>query len=743
MRRTNRAPARPRGAVRFPAGARRGSDRRRPPSSPDRRHPPSWSWAIAAVVATLAAAVYANSLGGALFYDDTNAILRNAWVKTGDVAGILTQPSWWGVSQGPLWRPVTTLTFALDHALHGIEPLGYHVVNVGLHAGVSVLVLAVFARVTAAPLAAAVAALLFAAHPVHTEAVASVVGRAELLASGGFFLAWLCFLAADQARWGVAADGLRPTPGAPLRLRCGLLEAAGVAAFFCAMLSKENAVALPLVLVLADLLDRLRGDATVAAARARAPRYLALSTAAGLFVVLRGTVVGLLARRADVLDNPLVALPPGERLLTGIKVIGLYAWRLLVPLRLSADYSYQQIAPVTSPLDAQFIGGLAVLLGVPAVAWWARRRAPAVALAMGFMALTFALVSNLPFQIGTIMAERLLYLPSAGFCLFAGALLERAAAVGTHWRRAPAPHAAGRPNRPGADRRAASPVGAPAELAHPGLTLGRLAVPRLAVPLGLMLTLYAVRTWTRNAVWRDPLAFFSAMVVDAPRSARSHRELGTALAAAGRFDESRRAFDRSLAIKPADPATLYNLGNALVQAQQVEQAIDTYTSALQVKPDFADAMENLGNAESLRGDHQTALTWMRRALPLKPRSPTLHMNVANELFRLGVSDEAGAEYRAALALAPDSPDILVNYGAFLYAQGDYDAAITAYERATNAPLPLAFAGLAASYRAKGMLSEARAAQARADRLFPENAAVRETGEALRQGRSRSREAAVP
>ena len=644
----------------------------------------------------LAAAVYVNSLGGALFYDDTNAILSNAWVKSGDVIGILTQPSWWGVARGALWRPLTTLTFALDHALHGITPLGYHAVNVGLHAGVSVLVLVVFARVASAPLAAVVAALLFAAHPVHTEAVASVVGRAELLAAGGFFLAWLCFLAADRARCGATDGGLRPTSGAPSRLRRSLLEAAGVAVFFCAMLSKENALALPLVLVLADLLYPPRGYTAAAVVRARTPRVLALVAAAGLFVALRGTVVGLLAQTVDLLDNPLVALPPGARLLTAIKVIGFYAWRLLVPLRLSADYSYQQIAPVTSVVDAQFIGGLAVLLGVPAVAWWARRRAPAVALGMGFMALTFALVSNLLFPIGTIMGERLLYLPSAGFCLLLGALFERAT---------------------------------------------RASVRRLVLPLGLVLALYAVRTWTRNAVWHDPLVFFSTMVVDAPRSARSHRELGTALAAAGRFDESRRAFDRALAIKPGDPATLYNLGNALVQARQVEQAVDAYRRALAAKPDFAEAMENLGNAESLRGDHAGALEWMRRALPLRPRSATLHMNIANELFRLGMNDEAHAEYQAALALAPDASDILVNYGVFLYAQGMYDAAIAVYQRAATAPLPMAYVGLAASYRAKGMLSEARAVQARAERLFPGDGAVRQMGEALREGRSASGEPA--
>jgi tetratricopeptide (TPR) repeat protein len=683
--------------VESPAGVGRGQNRRRR-SLPDRPHSPSRSWAIAVAVAALAATVYSNSLGGALLYDDTNAILSNALVKSGDVIGILTQPSWWGVPRGALWRPITTLTFALDHALHGFTPLGYHAVNVGLHAGVSVLLLVVFGQVTAAPLAAAVAALLFAAHPVHTEAVASVVGRAELLAAGGLFLAWLCFLAADHARWGVPERGRRPMVAAPSRLRRNLLEMAGVVVFFCAMLSKENALVLPLVLVLADLLYPPRGHAAAAVARARAPRVLALVAAAGLFVALRGTMVGFLAQRVDLLDNPLVALAPSAHLMTATKVIGLYAWRLLVPLRLSADYSYQQIAPVTSVVDAQFIGGLVVLLGVPAVGWWARRRAPAVAFAMGFMALTFALVSNLLFPIGTIMGERLLYLPSAGFCLLLGVLLERA-------------------------------------------TTAR--VRRLVLPLGLVLALYAVRTWTRNVVWHDPLVFFSTMVGDAPRSARSHRELGTVLAAAGRFDESRREFDRALAIKPGDPATLYNLGNALAQAQQVEEAVDAYRRALAAKPDFAEAMENLGNAESLRGDHESALAWMRRALPLRPNSAILHMNIANELFRLGMNEEAHTEYQAALALAPDAPDILINYGAFLYARGQYEAAIAAYQRATTASLSMAYVGLAASYRARGMLPEARAVQARAERLFPRDGAVRQMGEALREGRSSSGEPAGP
>ena len=146
---------RSRGKTRHPASERGGAERaasapaRSAAARPAPRAGVPWAWAL--LVAGVAVAVYANSLGGALLYDDVNAIRNNPFVRTGDVAGILTEPSWWGSARGPLWRPLTTLTFALDHALHGLAPLGYHVVNVGLHALVSVLLLAVFAAVTAAP----------------------------------------------------------------------------------------------------------------------------------------------------------------------------------------------------------------------------------------------------------------------------------------------------------------------------------------------------------------------------------------------------------------------------------------------------------------------------------------------------------------------------------------------------------------------------------------------------------------
>jgi Tfp pilus assembly protein PilF len=634
----------------------------------------------------VALAVYANSLGGALLYDDVNAIRNNALVRTGDVVGILGTPSWWGEGPNLLWRPLTTLTFALDHALHGLEPFGYHLVNVVLHAAVTVLVLSVLAAVPVALRTAVAAALLFAVHPIHTEAVASVVGRAELLAAAGFFLAWRFWLAGDAA--------------AGSRKRWAWTVAAAVA-YFLAMCGKEIAVALPAVLVFADLLRRQ--ESSWSAFVRRAPRHAALVAVTVGFVVLRSTIIGQVTPTAELLDNPLVALPLVSRLLTAIEVIGLYALRLAFPLWLSADYSFDQVRTVTTPFDGGFLGGLAVLVGTVVVGWWTWRRRPAVALGLGVLGLTFGVVSNLFFLIGTIMGERLVYLPSVGFCL---ALAGGLAALG--------------------GEREGAATGVP----------GRWS-PVFVAPLAAIVLLYGARTVARNVVWREPIGFYEAMVADAPRSARSHRELGTVLGEIGRFDEMHRAFERSLAIKPEDPNTLYNYGNALSIEQRYDAAADAYRRAIAVNPLFVQAFENLGNAESMRGDQQAALAALRRALELTPDSPYLLMNIANTHFRAGSVAEARATYEQALARAPAASDILVNYGAFLYTQGDFAAAAGVLERVPPPPPPRALVALAESYRMLGRMAEAQATRATAERLYPSDPGVRQLMDYVRRGAMRN------
>jgi len=615
--------------------------------------PPSRGWFV--LLGAVAIGCYLNSLRGALIYDDLNAIVRNPAVVELDLLRIARTASWFPPNgEFDAYRPVTTASFAANHALHGTAPLGYHVVNTLLHAAVCVVLATVLVRVTGDARLALVAGFLFAAHPVHVEAVASVVGRAELLAALLGLLAWWIVLA-------------RHGPGA---------RAAAALVLFAGVLAKENAAAIVAVAVAADLIYRRPLDVRA---------YWPLAAAVAAAILLRSVVLGGVAPRPFRLDNVLATASPASRLWTVVAVVATYARLLVWPVHLSADYSYPQVALATSPADPRVLAGLAVLAVAGALATWGWFRQRHACFAIAFAALTFAIVSNLLVLIGTLMAERLLYLPSAGFCLLlALAIVTIGARIG---------------RRPTA------------------------TVALAAVVVGL----YAARTVERNAVWRDAPTFFAAMVADAPRSARSHRELGLSLSEQNRHGDAIAEMETSLRLAPDEPVTLYDLGNVLVRTGRLGEAIAAYERSIELRPDLASAYVNLGNAHSQRGDEAAAEAAFRRGLAIDSQVADLHLNLANALLRQGRTADAEAEYRETIRLAPRNVIARMNYTTLLRGTGRYDEAAEQLRvLVTLVPEnPSVRVGLVMFLRAAGREQEARAAQAEAERLFPEDASVRQ------------------
>jgi len=592
-----------------------------------------------------------------------NAVVENHLVRAPDLRELLLTPSWGEAGQASFlraYRPVTTLTFALNHALGGFDPLGYHVINVLLHAAMCVLLAIVLGRVTGEPRVAVLAALLFAAHPVHTEAVSSVVGRAEVLAALLGLGAWWLVLRARRAARGRSAW----LAGAALVLALGFL-------------AKEHVAAIPGVVIAADLIAGLR------ITRSRAAEYVALSAGVAAALALRTVAMRGIWPTPDLLDNVLGAGPPGQRLLTALEVVALYARRLIWPLHLSADYSYRQIELATGPGDPGVLAGIAVVVGAAAIATWGWWHARPVCLAIALAALPFTIVSNVFVPIGTVMAERLLYLPSAGFCLLV----------------------AGTADALGRRRRATLASG---------------------VMVAVLVAFYASATVVRNRVWREPRGFFEAMVASAPRSARSHRELGLVYSDLGLDERAIAELQIALAILPGDMTSLYNLGNVLLHAGRPGEAIDAYRAALARNADFVPALTNLGNAYSAAGDERAAEPWFRAGLARAPRALDLRVNLANSLIRQGRPAEAEPEYRAAIALAPQDPLVHANYGILLRWQGRLEEAAAQFRLAATLPLPTAAAGVGVVtiLGAVHLPDAARAVQAEAERRFPNDPGVR-------------------
>jgi protein O-mannosyl-transferase len=347
------------------------------------------SRSLALVFAT-GVAIYLPTAHYGLVQDDRAVVGANPRAQS-VVAALraFNQPYWPTQSGGEYYRPLTVLSYAVDWTLSNGRPGWLHVASGLWHGLACVLVTLVLAH-WMSPAAATAAGVVFALHPVHVEAVAGLVGRAEVLAAAGILGAVLC----ARRRW----------------------WAASVACAAAAMLSKEHGVVAGVVIVL----DRwLRGSEEP---KYPAALYAALGVVTTAYLIAWYTI-GHHAT-ADVAPVFLDA-GTGQRLAVALPAV-LRAARLLVwPAGLSADYS-PQVIPAHVGFSGAALGGALIVAGTLTLAWRARRAAPAVSFAAGTASLAYLPTSNLLFPSGIVLAERNLYLPVLLVATLAGVALQRA-----------------------------------------------------------------------------------------------------------------------------------------------------------------------------------------------------------------------------------------------------------------------------------------------------------------------------
>lgn len=428
----------------------------------------------------LALLAWVNSFGGQLIFDNLNAIVQDPRIRelsAENVHLILSAEYWYKSTTTGLYRPLTTFSYLVNYAVFGNagRPAGYHVVNLLLHFANILLVyllgLAVFEEVS---LAWALAAL-WGVHPLLTEAVTNVVGRADLLAAFGVLAGLLCYIRGP--RWWA-----------------GLALCATVAIF-----SKEAGAVLPGLMVLHDF--------TYGRRRLAAYAFVLVPFAA--YAWLRWDMLSHSALGAiPFVDNPLVGVGFVAGRFTAVKVIGKYLALFLWPRKLSPDYSYNAV-PLATWGDAGAWLALAVCLGAVILAAACYRRSRPVFFFIAFFFITVAPVANIAILIGTVMAERFMYLPAVGVAACAVVAVER------FCRRLPA-----------------------------------AALPTVLAGICVLL---AARTYARNQDWRDDPALWTSAVAAVPNSFKAHTWLASALYASGHLDQAAREADRSIEILDALP----------------------------------------------------------------------------------------------------------------------------------------------------------------------------------------------
>ncbi|HKB07463.1 MAG TPA: hypothetical protein VKF61_04190 [Candidatus Polarisedimenticolia bacterium] len=570
-------------------------------------------WLSCAAVALLAAVLHLRTTGFAFVFDDMHLVVHNAFLREPwSPLTCFAHHFWHGTPFGAAYyRPVVVLSLAVNGRILGWGPAGFHLVNVLLHATNAALLVVLARRLGSSGASAVIAGLLFALHPVAAWPVGSIVARVDLLPALFVLLAWLQWRAAGEQAAGEAPGGRR-------------VHVLGLGCFFLlALLAKESAAAFLVVPLLA--LRRPRNDAQ--GSRPARSTWAVLGLALGVYLAARKSVgLGLLMNPAliDPLTNPLGSLPLPLRLSGALRLTGRYLLYLFWPARFADSIDYFDPAALPRFLDAGVLVSLLFLLvwiSAIVILWVRRDR---LALPLAFSLASFLPASNLLVPIGSLYAQNFLYMPLLGLCLACGDLLGRV---------------------PFASR--SSPP--PRSSRHPRAAL---------LPAGAILALLAALSWHEAGIWKDPIAYFSAMSERFPRYPNAHSGLGVALLDGGHPGEAIVPLRTALSLTDRSFEAHYNLGVALLLTRRdragLEEAYAHFRRVIEINPAMTLASLQAGRVLLLLDRAAEAAAQFRELARLHPDDVEIRSRLVDSLIRADLLDEARKETVLARRDFPES-----------------------------------------------------------------------------------------
>jgi hypothetical protein len=557
------------------------SDIQAPPqarAAPATRIPLSSVLRPLAVVVALAVCAYANAIRNGFVLDDIPIIVENPVVQSVGNVGTIFTTNYWSrggtdlLGDPTLYRPLTVFTYAIDYAAWGPAGAGgFHATNIVLHVATTVLVFIVGLTVLGGSAASFAAAAIFAVHPIHTEAVTGVIGRAEVLATLFFLLAFYVLRAPTGAAARRSAAEESPWARAAL----------GGALYLLGVFSKETAVTLPAVLAVDDWLRRDRLPNTASAKRTYlAARYGALIFAVAIYFALRQNVIGDAARIWPGFEG----VSAGQRILTASRVLMEYLVLFLFPRTLQPDYWKTDVPIATSLGSPLVLVTIALWASLGALVVRIRRREPALVLAIMWFFITIAPVSNIFFPIGVAKAERVLYLPSVGLSFVAG------------WAFA---WAAQRARGPWIPRMALAVIvialGARTIVRNPewhdNYTLATAALK--ASPSSPLMSDIAAGELVKTGDTNRALALLQEAVRQSPNMPLIRTHLGLVYYSQGRYDQAIAELEESIRRHPTEAEAHNNLGVVYGRVGQIDKAAASYREALRLKPNYREPRQNL------------------------------------------------------------------------------------------------------------------------------------------------------
>lgn len=576
------------------------------------------------LLAIVIGGVYANALGAGYVFDDPHDVAENPAIQH-----LWPLSDFFVTRQNgqlrTLTRPAVTLTFALDYALGGLDPLVFHLTNVGIHLAATLALFGLVRRTLLLPClrrrfggsattAGLVAALIWGVHPLNTESVTYVTQRYESQMG-------LCYLLALYA---LARCGSSNRP----RLWAVAVVVATVLALAC----KEVAVSLPIVLLLYD--RAFLAGSFGAALQQRRGMYLGLLGAWALFFIVQRCAGG-----RETWAGYGLPLTTWQYALSQPGVILHYLRLAVWPSPLVLDYGW----PVAASAGEILPGWLAIGSLFAATCWALVKRPGWGLLGAAFFLILAPTSSVLP--LSDLAVEHRMYLPLAA--LLIAAVLAMLTAL--------QPRAAGR-------KKADSQVEPRAGV--------------VAITAGVIVLILSVLTWQRNRDYQSDLTMMSDTVAKVPQHPRPHYNLGCSLAAAGQIEQACGEYRKAIELAPNYAPPRNNLAVALLGGGRFAEAVEQFTAVLALQPDSAEAENHLALALSNNGQRADAVQHYQRAIGLQPQWAAPHINLAAALGAGGRRAEGLSEYAQALTLDPSNGNAHAGTAELLIEEGQFPSAMT-------------------------------------------------------------------
>ena len=609
--------------------------------SPDAADSPRDFGLWAGVLFLLALTIYSPAMRGEFLWDDDRHVSHNANLRS--VNGLTNIWTKFGHLEGgtPQYYPLTHTTYWIEYQLFGkgagartLSPLVFHVTNILLHAGAAVLLWFILRRlrVPGAWLAAAV----FAMHPVHTESVAWISERKNVLSAAFMFGSILAYLAFERVGDRNAAHARKP--GADEPRDWGGTYALALGLFIAALLSKTVACSMPAVVAL--LLWWKRGRLAARELLPLVPFFvIGLAMAAVTSIIEQRYVIGEHHKFGDW------DLSAGQRVLIAGRAIWFYVMKLLVPLELTFTYPRWEVSP------AQVWQWLFVLAAIGAtVALWVMRhrigRAPIAAwlIYVGVLVPALGFFDVYPMRYSFVADHFQYHASPALIALIVGGI---AAAFGRLSRRSEAAVTVG-----DVDEQSPTPY----------------------VASAVVLIVFGGLTWLQARNYADAVTLYRDTIEKNPNAWMAHHNLGFELT------EIAEAYS-----KIGDPASMENSKNLL------DEAVGHLAQAVRLRPTHDMAILHWGRALLQQGKDQEAMAKFEQALAVNPQSIEALSNRAYMLQRAGKKEEAIEGYRQALVTCESGPvaqhakcgEIARFLGNALESSGRTDDAFAAYSRAVT------------------------------------------------------------